>query len=106
MKTLVNVLGVAAMAAAMTFAANATAGKAIYDRACKTCHGADGTPNPGIAKMMKVDMKDLKSDDVQNMSDADIKKIVTDGKGKMKPVKSVSGEAIDNVVAYIKTLKK
>jgi hypothetical protein len=51
-------------------------------------------------------MKDLGSSDVQSMSDDDIKKVITDGMGKMKPVKSVSGAALDNVVAYIRTLKK
>jgi ribosomal protein L19E len=56
--------------------------------------------------MMKVDMKDLKSAEVQAMSDDDIKKVITDGKGKMKPVKTVSGAALDDVVAYVRSLKK
>jgi hypothetical protein len=43
---------------------------------------------------------------VQALGDADIAKIITEGKGKMKPVKTVSGPAVDNVVAYIRTLKK
>jgi hypothetical protein len=38
------------------------------------CHGPDGTANPVIAKMMKVDMKDLKSAEVQALSDDDIKR--------------------------------
>ena len=70
-------------------AADAAAGKADYDKSCKSCHGATGAPNPGIAKMMKADMKDLGSADVQAQSDAAIKTIITDGKGKMKPVKTV-----------------
>ena len=53
--------------------------------------------------MMKVEMQDLKSAEVQKMSADDIKKIVTDGKGKMKPVKTVTN--VDDVVAYVKTLK-
>jgi hypothetical protein len=52
-----------------------------------------------------VDIKDLKSPDVQATSDDDLKKIITDGKGKMKPVAGVSGAAVDNVVAYIRSLK-
>ena len=35
-----------------------------------------------------------------------MKKIVTAGQGKMKPIKSVSGKAADDVVAYMRTLKK
>jgi hypothetical protein len=40
------------------------------------------------------------------MSDDDLKKVITDGKGKMKPIASASGAAADNVVAYIRSLKK
>ncbi len=87
-------------------AADAKAGQDAFAKSCKSCHGADGTPNPALAKMMKVDMKNLGSAEVQALSDADLAKIITDGKGKMKPVKTVSGPAVDNVVAYIRTLKK
>jgi len=99
------VFALAAAAATSIQAADSAAGKAVYDKACKTCHGADGAGNPAIAKMMKVDMKDLKSADVQGMSDDDLKKVITDGKGKMKPVASASASAAD-VVAYIRTWKK
>jgi mono/diheme cytochrome c family protein len=87
-------------------AGDATAGKAIYDKACKSCHGATGAANPAIAKMMKVEMKDLSSSEVQALSDADLKKIVTEGKGKMKPIKTVTGKEVDDVVAYVRSLKK
>ena len=40
------------------------------------------------------------------MSDDALKGIITDGKGKMKPIKSVSGKAADDVVAYMRSLKK
>ena len=86
--------------------ADAAAGKVTYEKSCKSCHGTSGTPNPAIAKMMKADMKDLGSSEVQAMSDADIGKTITDGKGKMKPVKTVSGSAVDDVIAYIRTFKK
>jgi mono/diheme cytochrome c family protein len=88
-----------------SYAADAAAGKQIYDKSCKSCHGADGAPNANVSKAMKVDMKDLKSPDVQGMSDADLKKAITNGLGKMKPVSSVNGPAADNVVAYLRTLK-
>jgi hypothetical protein len=71
-------------------AGDTTAGKATYNKYCKSCHGTDGQHNPNIAKVMKVEMKDLGSSDVQSMSDADLKKLITDGTGKMKPIKSIS----------------
>src|SRR5580700_9337027 len=94
-----------ATAVTMLQAADVAAGKAAYDKSCKACHGPDGTANAAMAKMMKVDMKDLKSADVQAMSDDDLKKVITDGKGKMKPMASVSGADADNVVAYVRSLK-
>jgi len=105
MRSLLIVLGLTASGVTAVDAADATAGKAAYDKSCKSCHGADGTPNPAIAKMMKVDMRDLKSGEVQATSDDDLKKIISDGKGKMKPVASATGSAAD-IVAYIRTWKK
>jgi len=93
----------AVLSSTAVFAADAAAGKAVYDKSCKTCHGADGTPNPGMVKMMKVDIKDFKTTD---FSDAAIKTAVTEGKGKMKPIPTVTGASLDNVAAYVKTLKK
>ncbi|MBZ5607018.1 MAG: cytochrome c [Acidobacteriia bacterium] len=90
----------AALCPTAAWAADAAAGKAVYDAKCKTCHGADGSGNPGIAKAMKVEMKALGS------STADVKKVITEGQGKMKPVASVAGADLDNVVAYVHSLKK
>ncbi len=87
-------------------AGDATAGKATYDKSCKACHGADGVANSAIAKMMKVEIHDLGSPPVQAMTDADVKKIVTEGRGKMKPVKTVAGKDLDDVIAFVRTLKK
>jgi mono/diheme cytochrome c family protein len=86
-------------------AADAKAGEAVFTARCKSCHGADGAGNPAIAKMMKVDMKALGSDEVQKQSDAQLKMDFTGGVGKMKPV-AVAGADADNLVAYLRTLKK
>jgi mono/diheme cytochrome c family protein len=94
----------AALSAASLAAANASAGKAAYDQKCKMCHGADGTPNPGMAKAMNI--PDLKSGEVQGLSDADIKNIILSGKGKMRPVSGVSANQADDIAAYIHTMKK
>ena len=82
-------------------AASAKAGEAVFGTRCKTCHGADGTGNPAIAKMFKVTMKPL-----AEQTDAEVKTAVTAGVGKMKPIAGVSADDLDNVIAYIHTLKK
>ncbi len=106
MRIILTTLTVLALSTAAASAADAKAGHVVFDKSCKSCHGLDGTPNPAIAKMMKVEMRNLGSAEVQSQSDDAIEKIVTAGKGKMKPVKSVTGPAVENVVAYVRTLKK
>jgi mono/diheme cytochrome c family protein len=106
MRIILTTFTVIAFCATAASASDAKAGQAVYDKSCKSCHGPDGTPNSSIAKMMKVDMRNLGSAEVQTQSDADIKTIITAGKGKMKPVKAVSGADADNVVAYVRSLKK
>ncbi len=73
-----TVLTLAGLLATAGLAADAGAGKTTYDKSCKSRVTArTGAANPAIAKMMKVDMKDLNSPEVQALSDDDIKKIVT-----------------------------
>jgi mono/diheme cytochrome c family protein len=100
------ILTVTYFSGAAGYAADAKAGQAIFDKSCKGCHGADGTPNAAMAKALKVDMKDLKSPEVQSMSDADLQAVVTMGKGKMHPVAAVTGAGVENVIAYVRSLKK
>jgi mono/diheme cytochrome c family protein len=106
MRTIAALLISGVLTSGAVLAADAAAGQAVYAKSCKGCHGADGTANPAMAKMMKVDMKALGSADVQAESDADMKAVITNGKGKMKPIASVTGASVDNVVAYVRTLKK
>jgi mono/diheme cytochrome c family protein len=95
-----TILIFAALTATSAWAADAAAGKTVYATKCKSCHGADGEGNPAIAKAMKVELKPLSA------TTADVKDVVTKGQGKMKPVSSVTGADLDNVVAYVKSLKK
>jgi mono/diheme cytochrome c family protein len=82
-------------------AARAADGAALYAAKCKNCHGADGSGNPAIAKMMNVTMKPL-----GDATDDTVKAAVTAGTGKMKPVPGVAAGDLDSVIAYVHTLKK
>ena len=66
--------GLVLLTGALT-AADTAAGKAAYDRACKSCHGLDGTANEKIAAAMKVEMRPLGSKEVQGLSDAALKTV-------------------------------
>ena len=75
MKLTLYAVSLLVLPAGIAVASDASAGKAVYDKSCKSCHGADGTPNPSIAKMMKVEMKHLGSAEVHKRSEADLKKV-------------------------------
>ena len=91
---------------ATAFAQNAAAGKAVYVRVCQTCHAPDGSGNAKIAKAKKLDIKALNTDEVSKKTDAELKKIITEGGKQMEPIKGLSAAELDNVIAYVRTLKK
>ena len=104
MKTIAIAVAVLALTTSAAFAADANAGHAAFDKSCKGCHGAAGVPNPAIAKMFP-SIPDLTSAKLQAETDEDMKKAITDGRGAMKPVKTLACPPED-VIAFIRTLKK
>jgi mono/diheme cytochrome c family protein len=84
--------------------ADAAAGKVVFTANCEKCHGADGAGKPVIAKMLNVTMKPLGSAEVKALSDATMTKDISQGVGKMKPVKIIDAQVKD-VIAYVRTLK-
>lgn len=86
---------------------DASAGEAIFAKSCSICHGKDGnTPNAAVGKMLKVQIPQLGSSEIQAKSDDAIKKIITEGYQKMKPIKGLNDKDVSNVIAFVHTLKK
>jgi cytochrome c6 len=85
--------------------ANADAGKETFGKKCAICHGKTGVGDGPAAKAFK-GIPDLGSKEVQALSDTDIAKVITEGKGKMQPVKDLSKGDVANLTAFIRTLKK
>lgn len=96
------VLGVAICLAGATCFAQSS-GSAIYKAKCAMCHGATGTPSPGMAKMLGV--KPASDPEVKSLTVEQIEAVVKSGKGKMKPVAGLSDAQIKAVSEYFKTLK-
>jgi mono/diheme cytochrome c family protein len=101
----VLVFGLVISGSALFAAGDAGAGKAIFAKKCQTCHGASGEGNQGMAKALKVEITHLGSPQVQKKTDAEIKSDILKGVGKMKPVTGLSDGDIDNVIAFVRTLK-
>jgi len=88
------------------FAADTAAGKELFGKKCASCHGASGEGKESVAKMLKVEIHNLGSKEAQAKSDADLKKIILEGTGKMKGVKDVDAKGADDLVAYMRTFAK
>jgi mono/diheme cytochrome c family protein len=96
-------------APSMLFAApagNEAAGKVVYAKHCAGCHGADGGGNDKLAKIMAATIPPLPSKEVQSLSDDDLKKVIVEGKGKMKPVKDLASADVTNAIAFVRSLAK
>ena len=108
MKTLVALVLLTAVLVWVTplIAADAAAGKDLYGKKCASCHGANGEGKEAIAKMFNVELKPLTSKDVLSKSDADLKKVMLEGAGKMKAVKDLDAKGADDITAYLRSLAK
>ena len=91
---------------AVTGGGDAEAGAAVFKKKCAMCHAKDGSGNDKMAKMLKVEIRDLGSAEVQERTDEDIAKIIAEGSGEMKLVKGLSEDDVAGVIAFVRTLKK
>jgi mono/diheme cytochrome c family protein len=116
MPEMINRMWIAGLAAALVpLAGRAQVDKKVeraWKAKCASCHGADGKGKTDQGTKMKI--SDLTDPAVQKKSDADFKKIISEGvktekggvKQEMEGYKdSLTPEQIDALVAYIRTLK-
>jgi cytochrome c6 len=79
------------------------AGAIVYKAKCASCHAADGSGTTTVGKSLKV--RDLCSTDVQKLTDVELTKMISDGKGKMPAyMKKLSAEQIKSLVATIRAM--
>lgn len=72
---------------------------------CAVCHGTDGSANTAQGKALKV--RDLRSAEVQKMTDAKMTDVIVKGKGKMPALgKSMSQDQVKQLVAHIRGMAK
>lgn len=106
MKIRAGMMVVAMIAASTGTAAFAqSTGADVYKTKCQSCHGAEGTPNPGIAKAMGV--KPVSDPSVKAESEAQMIAVTTNGKAKMPAFKGKLTDAqIKASVDYFRSLAK
>lgn len=100
-------LGIFGLFTALVLAAD---GQAVYQKSCRTCHGADGKGNAKLAKnvlKVKSEQLDLLKEATVKKDDAQLREAVKKGTGKMKPMgKKMKDEEIAVSVDYLRTLQK
>jgi mono/diheme cytochrome c family protein len=72
-------------------AAQQSEGDRLFRIECSGCHGPDGGASSPAAKRMK--LRDLRSPEVQKLSDAELTKIISDGTKNMPGYKKRLGDA-------------
>lgn len=90
------------LAGTMSFAQSS--GEATYKAKCQSCHGAEGVPNPGIAKAMGV--KPATDPAVKSMTEAQMISATKNGIAKMRPITGLSDAQIKDAVDYFRTFAK
>lgn len=103
-------MGVAIIAGAVLFGvtaqvAGAEDGKALYDKNCRSCHGDTGKGDGPAAKALKPPPQDFAG---KAILEADITKVITDGKAgdKAHPAfgKKLNDEQMKAVSQHVKQL--
>ncbi len=104
-KRLATVAAIIAIVAIPVFADSAVDGGALFKSKCAMCHGPDGAGQTPMGKSLK--LKDLRSAEVQKMTDKELNALISDGKGKMPAYKAKLSQAeIDALVGFIRSIKK
>ena len=88
------------------WSADAKAGKAIYDKSCASCHGADGKGNPAMIKALGEKGMNITTKEVMKMSDEQVLKIIVEGAGKMPAQKNLSKQEQKDVLGHSRSLAK
>jgi cytochrome c6 len=83
----------------------AQAGGDTFKSKCASCHGATGMADSGAGKALKI--KPVNDPEVKAMSEDDMIKVTTDGKGKMPSYKGkLTDDQIKAAVEFYRSLGK
>jgi mono/diheme cytochrome c family protein len=92
--------------AAQAVAAEIKTGKAVYDKRCVSCHGADGKGNPAMVKAMGEKGLNLLTKEVAEKKDDELLKLIVDGRGKMPAMKGMTKDEAKQVLEHVRSLSK
>ncbi len=80
-------------------------GASLFKTKCAMCHGPDGTGKTPMGQ--KLNIRDLRSAEVQKQSDSDLAHVIGQGKARMPAFgKKLSEDQIKVLVTYLRELGK
>ena len=97
-------LWIGAAWAPAVFAADA-GGKALFEKSCAGCHGADGKGNPAMAKVLGDKGLDVTTKETAKKSDEQLLKVIAEGSGKM-PASKLSKDEQRQTLGHVRSLGK
>jgi mono/diheme cytochrome c family protein len=106
MKTVASFYLMMTLGAGAALASDAAAGKDFYAKRCKACHAEDGSGAPAMKKKFGDKLRALDSKGVQALKDPDLAKAIKAGDSHKALAKSITDAEINNVIAFIRSLKK
>jgi len=86
-------------------AADADSGKALYEKSCAGCHGADGKGNEKMAKILGDKGLNIVGSETKKKSDEQLLKVIAEGAGKM-PASKLTKEEQRQALGYVRSLAK
>ena len=88
-------------------AANAadSGGKALFDKSCAGCHGADGKGNEKMATILGAKNLSVVGKDTAKKSDEQLLKVIAEGAGKM-PASKLTKDEQKQALGYVRSLAK
>jgi mono/diheme cytochrome c family protein len=86
-------------------AADADSGKALYEKSCAGCHGADGKGNEKMAKILGDKGLNIVGSETKKKSDEQLLKVIAEGAGKM-PASKLTKEEQKQALGYVRSLAK
>jgi cytochrome c553 len=121
---MISVLALGSVIPSASFAADVAAGKAKFQSLCVSCHGEGGKGDGPTGKALAAAGQPAPRDftigefvldpdkDGKKGTDADLKLIITKGalvyggSAMMAPVQGLSDDDLNNIIAFIRSLKK
>ena len=99
-------LWITAGLASAAMAGEADSGKAVYEKSCMGCHGADGKGKEKMAKIPGFEKGlNIVGAETKKKSDEQLLKLVAEGAGKM-PASKLTKEEQKQALVYARTLAK